>query len=72
MLVKEYVRLDYADGKRKFNVVLDHVNVFAGHWPKGTAKEDASKTVVTMGNGMVMLLDVSVENFRKTLAAYKK
>lgn len=71
MLIKEYTRLDWADNKRKFHINMEQVCFFTGHYPKD-GKLDESKTAVAFTNGTVMLLDVSVENFRKTLAAYKK
>lgn len=72
MLIKEYTRLDWADDKRKFNVVMDNVCFFAEHYPKGQSKPDTSKTAVAFTNGTVMLLDVPVASFKQALASYKK
>lgn len=72
MLVKEYTRLEWADGKRKFNIVMDNVAFFTPHWPKGDTKPDDKKTVVAFNNGTVMLLDVSVASFKQALASYKR
>ena len=72
MLVKKYVRLDWADGKREFDIVIDNVCFFAPFFPKNSKEPDDKSTAVAFTNGTVMQLAVNIDAFRKVIAAYKK
>lgn len=75
MLVKEFTRLDGNAGFKgqKIHIVMDNVCAFGPFVfdDKGKMKTDTDKTVLTLANGLTMLVDAKLSSIEQTFKSYR-